>query len=599
MQRVILLVFLVGCAGVPQGGSFQAPEVKPPPTFTAPSEISKPKLRKVNLNGSLSKTIATALIYALTDEEEKLKLLLEDNSLRASLDDYLFVTLFGLPKPLRFFSRARTYRDALTVILSNLKKDSSRPRKLPKSLAVRVEEVEGAFRPETAEEVSQNIRFGLDSLMILTRNKERNGEESFLMSDEILTRSIPDSRCLHLLLLTRYSEDTLFVRFRTVSFLHLYPEDETVSLFRLRRVEVVANSSTVKRAVSEAADYLVRIQKENGLFGYFYDAATDKFIEGESYIRQAGTACALLQVYDLTKERRYLTAAEKSLSFLRSVCKEHPQHKFAFIREPDGATTLGSAAVLLWALANHKDVTGSEEFAPVAHNLASFLLFMQSSDGSFNTVYDPATDSAMKTPVMFHPGEAVLALASAARSFKEERYLNAAVKAYRALAAECAHRLKSEPYHIDAWLMKSANVLAPHLKSSDFDVVYSMANTLVAAQKALLESPYLDYRGAFSVKHGYPSAISDAALCEGLAAAYSIAVSTSNLKAKEYADALKLQACFHLRHRIDRTNGHFLPNLERAYGAFISSPFHLQVRIDGVQHTISALLDSLPALPNE
>jgi len=507
-------------------------------------------------------------------------------------------------------ANAATYGDALEAMLAQLKRKA--PKRLPERLCIRVEEVRGVFRKaevkrleggrivegerltESLLEVAQNIRLGLDSVMVVD---EQTKEASFLMSDEILTSGITDPAAWRAVLEAKYPSDAVFVRFRTLAFLYTHPEGRVVRLFRLRRQDVRATRTSVREAITDAADYLLRIQQENGRFGYFYNAAKDRLVKGESYIRQAGTACALLEVYALTGKKAYLDGARRALRWLAGLCKQNRQHNFVYIKEPRGVVTLGSTSVFLWALATHRSITGSTEFDGLAAKAARFLLFMQREDGSFNTFYDDATGVADYREAKYYPGEATLALATAAKAFGNEGYLKAALRAYRALTKRCERKRRKDPYHIDG-LMKAASRLSDYLEGSELEVIYEMADTLVRAQDALAESPYIDYRGSFSVKHGYPSGVSDAALCEGLAAAYEIAVSQQLERAEKFADALKRQAVFHLRHRVDSVNGHFLPNLERANGAFTSSLVHLTVRIDGVQHTISALIPALSVLPD-
>lgn len=603
------LLLLTGCA-VSSGGI--NPLKEPPRTPRAPKMEARAELRDVNLDGELAKTLASAFVYVINGDGRSLQEVLKEDALNRRLGDFLFVTVYGVGRPLRLYARAVTYKEALEIMLTQLR--GERLRKTSERLSIRVEEVKGVYRKqevrrlaggrivrgerptESLFEVAQNLRLGLDSIMVADK---KTGKVSFLMSDEMLLSGITEPFGWQAVLETKYPSTSLFARFRTIAFLYTHPQGEVVPLLRLRRRETVADAMTVREAITDAADYLLRIQKESGRFGYFYNAAKDKFLRGESYIRQAGTACALLEVYALTGKKAYLDGACRTLEWLAGLCKRNKKHDFIYIKEPDSRVSLGSTSVFLWALATYRRVSGDDKFDETAHKAARFLLFMQREDGSFNTYYDEATDVAHYKDVKYYPGEATLALAVAADVFDEERYFEAAMDAYRALSVGCAERRRKRPYYVDAWLMKAAAELSKHLKEPELAVIYSMADTLVGAQEALSVSPYIDYRGSFSVKHGYPSGISDAALCEGLAAAYRIAMERSHSGVERYADALKKQAVFHLRHRIDYINGHFLPNLKRAYGAFTSSLIHLNVRIDGVQHTISALIGTLPAFIKE
>ena len=60
-----------------------------------------------------------------------------------------------------------------------------------------------------------------------------------------------------------------------------------------------------------------------------------------------------------------------------------------------------------------------------------------------------------------------------------------------------------------------------------------------------------------------------------------------------YRTAALAAAEFQLRHQLREAHSYFLPSVERARGGFRSGLFECEVRIDGVQHNIVALLEAL------
>ncbi|MEZ0229721.1 MAG: hypothetical protein ACAI25_13925, partial [Planctomycetota bacterium] len=88
----------------------------------------------------------------------------------------------------------------------------------------------------------------------------------------------------------------------------------------------------------------------------------------------------------------------------------------------------------------------------------------------------------------------------------------------------------------------------------------------------------------------FPSGMPTASLGEGLASIAGMARRRALPQARELRDAARHAAAFALRHQYSARNAWYLPNPERARGAFRSVLTGSKVRIDGVQHNIELLL---------
>jgi hypothetical protein len=79
------------------------------------------------------------------------------------------------------------------------------------------------------------------------------------------------------------------------------------------------NRDRLLLAARSGGDYLIRMQKPDGSFHYYYDAGTDRF-ESRRYntVRHAGTALSLLDLYAATRDNRYLASSRRAIGFLKT-----------------------------------------------------------------------------------------------------------------------------------------------------------------------------------------------------------------------------------------------------------------------------------------
>jgi hypothetical protein len=114
------------------------------------------------------------------------------------------------------------------------------------------------------------------------------------------------------------SPEVTLARLRTIAFV----EDSTRSrALRVVRGTVPVEEPTRARLLAAArsgGDYLVRMQRPDGRFYYAYDPSTDRLdTGGYNILRHAGTGFALLELYETTREARYLDAGRRAVTFLK------------------------------------------------------------------------------------------------------------------------------------------------------------------------------------------------------------------------------------------------------------------------------------------
>jgi len=131
------------------------------------------------------------------------------------------------------------------------------------------------------------------------------------------------------------------------------------------------------------------------------------------------------------------------------------------------------------------------------------------------------------------------------------------------------------------------------------DFVFDDADAMIEHMYNEYNAPYPDYTGAFFYEYG-DHAYPDGARCEGLIAAYYLAVNLGNEeRAEEYMSALLLAAkCLMQTYNSeDSTYAHKHP--EKSIGSFRFKFTRQWVRVDSVQHTACFFARLLPTMEKE
>lgn len=344
-------------------------------------------------------------------------------------------------------------------------------------------------------------------------------------------------------------------------------------------------------AARAGGDYLIRMQRSDGSFHYYYDARLDHF-ESRRYnvVRHAGTAASLLELYQATGDARYLESAKRAVYFLSKRFRRARSRDGLYVLDYDGKAKLGANGLALLALAKLIKLDPRSTDRQTAARLANLILALQRRNGSFEARYRLASGSAAGPESLYYPGEAILGLLSLFSLNGDRRLLEAARRGADFLI-ESQKRMTALP--ADAWLMQALEALYVIGREKTY------VDHAIALAKAMMASQYTDeaphgYSGGFGP--GPPRATPAASRAEGLAAAYRIARSTGDVRAAMIAASLKACARFQLAQQFTGANSALLPNPPRAAGGFRESAASFGIRIDFVQHNISSLLAIAEAL---
>ena len=344
-------------------------------------------------------------------------------------------------------------------------------------------------------------------------------------------------------------------------------------------------------AASAGGDYLVRMQKPDGSFHYIYDAREDRVGEGTyNILRHAGTAFALLHLYKTTRDTRYLESARRAIDFLKTRFRPGRGKSGLYVLDFDGKTKLGANGLALIALVRQLELDRSRGDRASAEGLARLILSLQHKDGSFSSYYRLYGHEPVGSVSLYYPGEAMLGLARLFNLTGDRRLIESArLGADHLIAAQ--KRMAALPP--DAWLMQALEAVHGINKESRYaEHAIDIAESMMAGQYTS-ESDYPGYQGGFGP--GRPRATPAASRAEGIVAAYRLARSTGDARASGIAAALKSAARFLLSQQLN-VNDSTLRKPARAAGGFRESPTSWLVRIDFVQHNVSALLGIAEAL---
>ncbi|HJQ23620.1 MAG TPA: beta-L-arabinofuranosidase domain-containing protein [Blastocatellia bacterium] len=372
-------------------------------------------------------------------------------------------------------------------------------------------------------------------------------------------------------------------RFRTVAFVE-DPSQRTALELTAVGLRQEVNRARLDQAARAGGDYLIRVMKADGSFHYFYDPLSDRAGEGDyNIVRHAGATIALLQLYEATREPRYLEAARRAVGFLQHRFRWAREADAVYVLDDDGQAKLGANGLALVALCLQMRLDSRSASRANARRLANLILRMQRGDGSFASYYD-LKDGPHERASLYYPGEALLGLIELYKQTGERRLIEAARRGadYLITSQRGLTRLP-----LDAWLMQALEAL--------YSITHEarLAAHAINLGAAMIDEQYTEsnqpfYAGGYGP--GVPRATPAASRAEGLLAALRLARSTKDGRAERFAEALKLGARFQLSQQFNEENSYYLAHPERAAGGFRESLTSARIRIDYVQHNISSLL---------
>lgn len=354
--------------------------------------------------------------------------------------------------------------------------------------------------------------------------------------------------------------------------------------------------------------YLLNHQNQDGRFDYQYFPFQDQRKQPSdarySVPRHAGAIYGLSLLYEDQARPEYLTSAKKAINWLQkyavSECGGWFKESICIpkINSKAQIATLGNSALSALAILTYLQVSNDQSVASLAHGLVSFLAHMQREDGDFYhryLLYDGSVEPRERG--MFASEQAAFALVLAAKLWPKQGWK---AKAEKALDALTVHKyendfLSSFFYGADHWTCLAAEAAYPMLNKKeylDFCLGYTRFLQRLQYRHELGEGDQA-YHGHYGF--GFlspPQAPATGGFTEGvmgtllLAEAHQVpSESLHDIYAQVLASTQALIA-----DQINKKQRWNIKSFSQAQGAFRRSLVESEIRVDFVQHSLSALL---------
>lgn len=394
-------------------------------------------------------------------------------------------------------------------------------------------------------------------------------------------------------------------------------KDEILPLYR---GNVLNNYSPdeIKKQALDGADWIVKYQKDDGRFLYYYDAKKDNYIDHEhpkapennlyyNDLRHCGGIVTLIRAYQLTKEKKYIEAAKKGINFITTITEEHSvNNKTAAYVFYNKKAKLGGTGMILIAMMKYRNETGDTAYDEYIKKYTRHILSRIYKTGEMLGYYihplyhngqpliNMSEEERRATFSFYYPGEALLGLALFANNFKEDKDLLEEVIEKSEIALDWIVDKRPELYSdlftalpSDAWLMQA---IEEWCKNPDFqkenliNFVFNDADTMTDKIYRADDSPFIDYEGSYYYNYGdhfYP----DGSRSEGLIGAYYLAKMLSDTdRSEKYLNACRKTALSQMILYNSDKNNYAHKNPDKSKGAMRFKATRQWIRVDSIQH---------------
>lgn len=334
---------------------------------------------------------------------------------------------------------------------------------------------------------------------------------------------------------------------------------------------------------------------------YLYQSGPNREPDDYNMVRHAGTTWSMLDM--LASETRsepaalLLAAIHRAVAYLRKHIEPDPWRPGTLIMNEFGTAKLGGNGLAIVALVDYYRLAPSEELLADIRGLAQWIVNTQSESGQFSVhKLDLASGEASSFLSDYYPGEAILGLMRLYGIDANPLWKNAAAAGARWLINVRDNGKSLGELEHDHWLLYGLNEVY-----REFPEPLFLAHTRKLVQ-AILQAQHggahstlpegsmrvADWQGGW---YSPPRTTPAACRVEGLMAAAALL--------KEYGEPAEVDAIlaaaeaglkFQLQNQIWHEKEMYLADPGRAHGGFHSNLNNWHIRIDYVQHSISALM---------
>lgn len=344
----------------------------------------------------------------------------------------------------------------------------------------------------------------------------------------------------------------------------------------------------IEKSLLLTGEYLKNAVKEDGSFVYEYHPPTNEENPQYNMLRHAGTIYAMSELYQMTKDKVLPEKIQKTISFLlKNLKNTQVKNHDVLVAIDNNSIKLGGNALAILALAKYMEVTETREYLDTAQKLARWIQATQSPEGRFLIHKQNFTTKEISDFISnYYPGEAIYALASLYKIDKNKEWLITAEKAAGYLILVRDGEKTAEQLNQDHWLMYGLNEL---YRLSPQKIYYEHSLKITEAiLNAQRKDPSDDEAGSFD-KPAYSTG--SATRIEGLSAVYQLVRDFGTKKELEpIFSGICLGIQFLLKNQITKETVKQKKWPAKAVGGFQESLDTPNIRIDCVQHNVSALL---------
>ena len=405
---------------------------------------------------------------------------------------------------------------------------------------------------------------------------------------------------------------------KSVAFI-TYNKD-ILPLYRSYPMPVEFSKDYMRETAIASTDWVLKnMDSSTGKFLYYYDGIRDTIVDRDhpnrkhdnlyyNSLRHSGGTITLLRMYELTKDKKYLTAAENSLKFIINNLRDHTfQGKKAQYLFYNTKSKLGGTGIALAAMVKHYQLTGDKQYFNEMATMSRHLLSRIDDDGEligyyihplFNNgkpILTPTDAEKKQLFSFYYPGEALMGLALYTRYIPNAEKTVENIKPMSMKALDWLVKVRPKKYKdlflplpADGWLMQAIEEWSfyPDFQKKEYlNFVFNDAKQMIKHMYKHENSPYLDYPGGFYYHYG-DHAYVDGARAEGLVAAYYLAVQQKEKAiAEDIYQHMQLAATSMLYTYNSPEATYMYKAPDKALGAFKFKYTRQWMRVDSVQHT--------------
>lgn len=337
-------------------------------------------------------------------------------------------------------------------------------------------------------------------------------------------------------------------------------------------------------AAFQAAAWLLRHQRADGLFAYEFSPAKREWSGLDSIVRQAGCAWAIGAVGRARGDRAVSRAAGAAIGgLLQATLRRDGPGRLYYLAAAGEPPRLGAIPLLLLAMLETPSGTGVTR--ETVERLAATLLALQRQDGGIGVI---ARGLELEGSETYYAGQVVLALARLHGARRRDRYARAIRRAldhYRERWSDEGERDLS----FTTWMLQACDAWHQLEGGDDSDAIaqygFAMADWALESQHGL-DHPHPLWPGAFQDTPG----IGTAAYSEGIAAALALAQRVGDAdRSARYREALIGAMRFLLQLTVEASDAPLAAGAEHV-GAVRSALHRPGLRCDNAQHLIMSAL---------